>query len=99
TKGDLAAVPSTALTTSAVTGQGIEALKGALFDAARTRAPTPMASSLSRCQHHVDACLNHIRQAHSIVLNDDPPEMLAVELRSALEQLGEMTGAVFTDEL
>jgi tRNA modification GTPase len=54
---------------------------------------------LSRCRHHVEACLTHLRQAHAFVLHEEPPELLALELRLALEQLGEMVGAVYTDDL
>ena len=50
-------------------------------------------------RHHVQACLEHLRRAHSIVLFDDPPELLALELRETLHQLGEMIGAVYTDDL
>jgi tRNA modification GTPase len=55
--------------------------------------------SLSRCRHHVEACLLHLRQAHAVVLNQDPPELLALELRGGLDQLGAMVGAVYTDDL
>ena len=59
----------------------------------------PLAPSLSRCRHHVGACLDHLRQAHAVVLYEEPPELLALELRGALDQLGEMVGAVYTDDL
>ena len=44
-------------------------------------------------------CLEHLRRAHHLVLFEEPPELLALELREALEQLGEMVGAVYTDDL
>jgi tRNA modification GTPase len=47
----------------------------------------------------VTACLEHLRRAHAIVLDEDPPEILALELRETLEQLGEMVGAVYTEDL
>ena len=97
TKGDLVACSS--LSTSAKTGQGIAQLKELLAERARAFARPALAPSLSRCQHHVEACLKHLRAAHSIVLFDDPAELLALELRLALEQLGEMVGAVYTDDL
>jgi tRNA modification GTPase len=58
-----------------------------------------LAPSLSRCRHHVEACLDHLRKAHNVVLFDDPPEVLALELRAALDELGAIVGAVFTDDL
>jgi tRNA modification GTPase len=54
---------------------------------------------LSRCRHHVSACLEHLRRAHAVALYGDPPEVLAMELHGALDQLGEMVGAVYTDDL
>jgi tRNA modification GTPase len=33
------------------------------------------------------------------VLFEDSPELLALELRGGLAQLGELVGAVFTDDL
>ena len=47
----------------------------------------------------MSACLTHLRAAHHIVLFDDPAELLALELRLALDQLGEMVGAIYTDDL
>jgi tRNA modification GTPase len=99
TKCDLA-VPSTGLgATSAVTGAGLDELRELLAERARSRSLPALAPSLARCRHHVDACLEHLRRAHAIVLFEDPAELLALELREALEQLGQMVGAVYTDDL
>jgi tRNA modification GTPase len=99
TKCDLAQPPPGWLATSAKTGAGLDALRALLADRVRSRAQPPLAPSLSRCRHHVDACLDRLRRAHALVLDEEPPELLAVELREALEQLGEMVGAVYTDDL
>jgi tRNA modification GTPase len=99
TKCDLADPPSTLLATSCLKGTGIEELHQALRDWARSQGGPSLAPSLSRCRHHVDACLEHLRSAHSHVLFREPPELLALELRGALEELGEMVGAVYTDDL
>ena len=34
-----------------------------------------------------------------MVLFGEPPELVALELRGALDELGEMVGAVYTDDL
>jgi tRNA modification GTPase len=99
TKCDLAEPPSNLLATSGLKGTGIEELRRRLGEQARNHGGSPLAPSLSRCQHHVEAALQHLRQAHRQVLFRDPPELLALELRGALEQLGEMVGAVYTDDL
>jgi tRNA modification GTPase len=99
TKCDLASARVGVLATSAVTGQGLEELRQLLAEQIRRRRQPALAPSLGRCRHHVDGCLGHLRQAHAAVLFQEPPELVALELRGALEQLGEMVGAVYTDDL
>lgn len=99
TKCDLAAAEPGVLATSAFTGAGLGALRGLLADRARAHGSPALAPSLSRCRHHVEAALRHLRQAHAVALNEEPPELLALELRSALEDLGAMAGTVYTDDL
>jgi tRNA modification GTPase len=99
TKCDLATPAPDWLPTSAPTGLGLTALRSLLAERARSHARPVLAPSLSRCRHHVAECLNHLRQAHAVVLHEEPPELLALELRGALDQLGEMVGAVYTDDL
>jgi len=99
TKSDLAAAEAAFLATSAVTGFGLGLLRSVLAERAEGRSEPPLAPSLSRCRHHVEACLAGLRRAHAIVLERLPPELLALELRGALDQLGEMAGAVYTDDL
>jgi tRNA modification GTPase len=98
TKGDLGAaaeMPSV----SAVTGEGLNALRELLAERVRSRRQGGLAPSLSRCRGHIDLCLACLRRAHGVVLFEEPAELLALELRGALEQLGEMVGAVYTDDL
>ena len=99
TKCDLETPPRDRVATSATSGDGIEALRHLLAERARAFARPALAPSLSRCRHHVDACLAHLRRAHATVLYEDPPELLALALRESLEELGAMVGAVYTDDL
>jgi tRNA modification GTPase len=99
TKCDLAVAGPGLLATSVVTGNGLDALRELLAERAQRRAQPPLAPSLSRCRHHVTACLEHLRRAHATVLFQEPPELLALEVHGALDQLGEMVGAVYTDDL
>jgi tRNA modification GTPase len=99
TKCDLAEPSRNMPATSAVTGQGLAELRRMLAERARTALKPALAPSLSRCRHHVDACLDNLRRAHAEVLDDALPELLALELRSTLEELGAMTGAIYTDDL
>jgi tRNA modification GTPase len=99
TKGDLADVKTDHPVTSARTGRGIADLRRLLADRAKNARAPALAPSLSRCRHHVEKALNHLRAAHHVVLFDEPAELFALELRLALDQLGEMVGAVYTDDL
>jgi tRNA modification GTPase len=99
TKCDLASAPADHLATSATTGLGIDGLRGMLRQRAQQRSRPALAPSLARCRGHVGHCLEHLRRAHSLVLEEEMPELVALELRGALDQLGEMAGAVYTDDL
>lgn len=100
TKCDLAKGPSDYLATSAKTGAGLNALRAQLRDQARSyQKNSGLASSLSRCRHHVQITLGHLRQAHHVVLFQEPSELLALELRGALDELGTLVGAIYTDDL
>jgi tRNA modification GTPase len=99
TKCDRSSAAADLLATSALTGMGIESLRGLLAERAHHHRKPALAPSLSRCRHHVELCLEQLRRAHRIVLFEEPPELLALELRGALEQLGEMVGTVYTDDL
>jgi tRNA modification GTPase len=100
TKCDLAQAPHKYLATSAKTRAGLDVLQNVLAEYARSgQKESALASSLSRCKHHVTASLEHLRRAHSIVLFQEPSEILALELRGALDELGSLVGAVYTDDL
>lgn len=99
TKCDLATPPPDRLATSAVTGAGVGRLREFLAERARLCAQPPLAPSLSRCRHHVEVCVDYLRQAHDAVLFEEPAEVLALQLRGALDELGQLVGAVYTDDL
>jgi tRNA modification GTPase len=99
TKCDLAAPTRGWPATSVLSGAGLDSLRSLLAERARAHSRPALAPSLSRCRHHVVACLDHLRQAHAVVLHEEPAELLALELRGALDELGELVGAVYTDDL
>jgi tRNA modification GTPase len=99
TKYDLGNPTFGEVATSAATGAGLDALRELIAGRAKAMARPALAPSVSRCRHHVAACLERLRQAHQMVLFGGPPELTALELRGALDELGEMVGAVYTDDL
>lgn len=103
TKADLqrpaAPVADSTCLVSTLDPAGTDSLRAALTELAVAFARSPLAPSQSRCRHHVDTALEKLRAAHRHAVFDDPPELLALALRQALDQLGEMTGAIHTNDL
>jgi tRNA modification GTPase len=84
---------------SIVYPEGISKLRAVLADRVAALARPALAPSQSRCRHHVAACTDHLRAVREHVAANDPPELAAAALRAALDQLGEMTGAIYTNDL
>jgi len=102
TKSDLAPVVLSAedeVDCSAIAKNGLDLLKQTLHDFAERHARPPLAPSQSRCKHHVETAIQRLREAHNLALFEDPPELLALALRAALDQIGEMSGAILTNDL
>ena len=78
---------------------GLVPLRDALTERAAALARSPLAPSQARCRAHVAAATSHLRVAHRHAAAGDPPELLAAELRTALDEIGRMAGAVYTDDL
>ncbi len=87
------------ISVSVMSPGGIDELRSALAETVSSLTRSPLAPSQSRCRHHVAACLAELSLARDHVAINDPPELTAVSLRIALDQLGEMTGAVYTNDL
>lgn len=99
TKCDLQNAVSGGIASSAVSPNGADAVRAALAEAAISLVRPPLAPSQSRCRHHVDACIRELQLAHRHILFEDPAELFALALRGALDQLGEMVGAIYTNDL
>ena len=84
---------------SVVSPGGVDALRNVLSETSASLARSPLASSQSRCRHHVAVCLAELNRARESVTTHDPPELTAASLRAVIDQLGEMTGAVYTNDL
>jgi tRNA modification GTPase len=99
TMSDLGPPPPGALPCSATTGAGLAELRDEVARRARARLHPPLAPGLARCRGHIEECLKFLGEAHATCLNGGPPEILAFEVRGALDRLGEVVGAVYTDDL
>jgi tRNA modification GTPase len=99
TKCDLGEPIMDILATSSLSGRGLDSVRLVMAQRARAALRPGLAPSLSRCRHHLEALREHLDHAHGAVIHDKPAELLALELRGALDELGEMVGAVYTDDL
>ncbi len=97
TKADLETVDGLSVSVRSPGGRGT--LLAFLKERAAAFARPALAPSRSRCRHHIDAAIADLRTAHAHAVSGDPPELLALALREALQQIGEMAGAVYTNDL
>lgn len=84
---------------SVTTPDGTASLRQLLIEKAAAFSRSPLAPSQARCRAHVASATTHLRAAYAHCVADDPPELLALALRAALDQIGEMAGAVYTNDL
>jgi len=91
-----------ALSVSAHSGAGLAELKSAvlqILDARGQHVGELLGSTAARCRDSLRSVQEALRNA-AILLNDDAgDELIAVELRAALEQTGLIAGQVTTDDL
>jgi tRNA modification GTPase len=98
----LKAVSTSAVSTSAVTGEGIDQLRSAILDhvggAERAEIETGFLTNIRHKKLVADA-LTALDAARSAVGNRVPHEMLLLDLYSALRALDEITGVTTTDDI
>lgn len=88
---------------SCSTGEGRKELEEAIVNTFASRLPGESGSSLvainARHQYELGLCLEHVRLASESISRRESPEFTALELREALTHLGEITGAVDTEDV
>ncbi len=99
TKRDLGPITEPGTATSAKSGEGLKDLLAVIELQISQARHIALAPSLSRCQGHLERCLEHLSLARNLAQLQEPQELVAMEIRGALDQLGEMVGAVYTNDL
>jgi tRNA modification GTPase len=102
TKSDLATACHTTtnhLRTSALSGEGLTQLRREIASKLRQQPGEIMASSAARCRGSLAATLAALREARRRAQLAEHDEWLAADLRAALAELGQVTGAVQTNDL
>lgn len=98
-KCDISSGPADWMAISSKTLFGVDNLKKKILEFVHKKNGSGSLSGLSRINAHANLCLENLRRAHHCVLFEQPMEILALELREAVENLGQITGHVFTDDL
>ena len=104
TKSDLRrqALPEGWLATSAVTGEGIEALNQRILQRLDSRdlgETASVAGTAARCRQTLRRAIEATGAAIELAQLGEGQELVATELRTAIESLGEITGAVYTEDI
>jgi tRNA modification GTPase len=87
---------------SALTGEGIDRLREAIFEAALKGVGDTTGSlgaSSARHRKALDACRIHLLSAADALMENSPMEIVAVELRDGLECLGEIVGETTNEDV
>jgi len=91
-----------AIATSSVTGAGLDELRGRLRTAAvgaRASSPHFVAGTATRCHQSLARAAVGLSKALEITQYRQGEELVAAELRLALDELGQVVGAVYTDDV
>ncbi|MFW6125236.1 MAG: GTPase, partial [Pirellulales bacterium] len=96
------AAPPPPLRTSARSGEGLDALRRRLRELVvpLTSADGPcVTATAARCRHAVERAGEAVVRARGCLGRTDGEELAAAELRLALDELGRVVGAVYTDDV
>lgn len=96
------ALPQNALPVSCRTGAGFDALLAAMVEATGTRhlaAGPSLAAINSRHKALLESARVSLTSAAALVQANDPPELAAIDLRSALDFLGRIVGNADTEDI
>src|SRR5690606_40971949 len=89
------------LTLSAKTGEGVDALQNQLLEFVNTGALRNNETIVTNTRHY-DALIKALEEIEKVQFGMDggtPSDLLAIDLKEALYQLGLITGQVSNDEL
>ncbi len=94
--------PADCVATSSLAGTGLDELRqrlrALLLDAPATNVDLVPATA-ARARGSLDQACEAVHRAQQIALDDRGNELIAAELRLALEALGEIVGTVYTDDI
>lgn len=84
---------------SSRTGEGLEELAQRVREMVNRRAGESLPSTAVRCAATVDDAMTALGTARELVVHQAGDELVAAEIRAALEAIGQITGVVYTDDI
>lgn len=90
------------LSVSSLTGTGLTELKAAVADRLRSEGSGEadiLGSTAARCRDSLQGAIAALTRAADLAENGGGDEFLATDVREALDELGRITGALYTDDL
>jgi tRNA modification GTPase len=100
TKCDRAAPPTVAgIASSSRTGVGLNELRRAIAARLAELSTSAVASTAARCGESVDRTAAALSRAIELATAQAGEELVAAEVRAALDGLGEVAGVVYTDDV
>jgi tRNA modification GTPase len=91
--------PEVKLAISAKTGQGLDELKDSIMEEIGVASIPPEIVPNLRQQKALEDCALYLQQAQKAQTNGMPPEISAIELKSAIDALGQVTGKIYTEDI
>ncbi|TWU13798.1 tRNA modification GTPase MnmE [Symmachiella macrocystis] len=94
--------PASALRVSAVTGAGLEELTAAVASELSQDSAAPqqlLGTTGARCRDSLHGAVESLQRAREVAELSAGDELLSIEIRVALEELGKVSGAVYTDDI
>ncbi len=87
--------------TSSVTRQGMESLKAVIDEQLTAHQPVGdvVPSTGERCRANLTGALDALDRAHDLVEQQGGEELVAAEIRHAIDGLGEVAGRIYTDDI
>lgn len=88
------------LATSSVTGAGLDALRRAIRERlASLSTATAVSGTSARCRDALRRAGESLRRATGLAQEGRPEELLAAEIRTALDEIGQVAGHVYTEDV
>jgi tRNA modification GTPase len=91
-----------AIRTSSLTGHGLDALRAGIrrhIEAAQTAETPVVAATAARCRDSLSRAADALARAEQLAEGSAGEELVAAEIRLALDELAQIVGAVYTDDL